>query len=45
MYNLAIFTNSFLYPSVEIGTIATGIIVVGIKAYRGRDSKLSNRVS
>ena len=45
MYNLAIFTSSFPYPSVEVGTMATGIVVVGIMAYKGGDGKLSNKVS
>ena len=45
MYNLAIFTSSFPYPSVEVGAVATGIIVAGIIACRGRDGELSGKVS
>ena len=45
MYNLAIFTSSFPYPSVKVGTMATGIVVVGIIAYKSGDSKLSSKVS
>ena len=45
MYNLAIFASSFPYPSVEVGAVVTGIVVVGIIAYRGRDSGLSNKVN
>ena len=45
MYNLTVFINSFLYPSVEVGTVVTGIVVAGIIAYGGRDSRLSNKVS
>ena len=44
MYNLAIFTSSFLYPSVKVGTIAMGIVIVNIVACRGGDSKFSNKV-
>ena len=44
MYNLAIFTSSFPYPSVEISAMVTGIIVVVIVAYRGRDDGLSGKV-
>ena len=45
MYNLAIFVSSFPYPSVEVGAVAMGIVVVGIMACRGRDSGLSNKVN
>ena len=45
MYNLAIFTSSFPYPSVEVGAVAIGIVVAGIMACEGRDSGLSGRVS
>ena len=45
MYNLAIFTSFFPYPSIEVGAVVTGIVVIGIVACGGRDSKLSNRVS
>ena len=45
MYNLAIFTSSFPYPSVKVGTVATGIVVEGIIACKGRDGGLSGKVS
>ena len=45
MYSLAVFINSFPYPNIEVGAVVTGIVVVGIIAYRGGDSKLSSRVS
>ena len=44
MYNLAIFTSSFPYPSVEAGAVAMGIVVVNIMACRGRNSGLKNKV-
>ena len=44
MYNLAAFTSSFLYPSVEVGAMVMGIVVIGIMAYRGGDGGLSSRV-
>jgi hypothetical protein len=45
VYNLAIFTSSFPYPSVKAGAIATGIVVVGVVAYRGKNSRLRSGVS
>ena len=45
MYNLAIFTNSFPYPSIEVGAMAMGIIVANIIAYKGGDGGLSGKVS
>ena len=45
MYNLAIFTSSFLYPSVKVGAVAIGIVVVNIMACGGRNSRLSSKVS
>ena len=45
MYNLTIFTSSFPYPSIEVGIMAIGIVIVGIIACRGGDSKLNNKVS
>ena len=45
MYNLAVFTSSFLYPSVKVGTIAIGIVVVNIIAHRGGNSGLRDKVS
>ena len=45
MYNLAVFTSSFLYPSIEAGAVATGIVVVGIVAYRGRNGGFRSKVS
>jgi hypothetical protein len=44
VYNLAAFTSSFLYPNIEVGTMATGIVVVGIVAYRGKDGGLKGKV-
>ena len=44
MYNLAIFTSSFPYPSVEVGAMAIGIVIVGIMACGDRDSKLRGKV-
>ena len=45
MYNLAIFASSFPYPSIEVGAVAIGIVVAGIIACGGRDSRLSGKVS
>ena len=45
MYNLAVFVSSFPYPSVEVGAVATGIVVAGIIACGGRDSGLSGKVN
>jgi hypothetical protein len=45
MYNLVAFTSSFLYPNVEVGTVAIGIVVVGVMACGGRDSGLRGKVS
>ena len=45
MYNLAIFISSFPYPSVEVGAVATGIVIVGIMACKGGDGRLSSKVS
>ena len=45
MYNLAIFASSFPYPSIEVGAVATGIVIVGIIACGGRDGGLSGKVS
>ena len=45
MYNLAVFISSFLYPSIEIGAVATGIVVIGIIACRGGDGRLSGKVN
>ena len=45
MYNLAVFANSFPYPSVKVGTVVMGIVVAGIMAYRGRDGGLSGKVN
>ena len=45
MYNLTIFTSSFPYPSVEVGAVAMGIIVADIIACRGKDSRLSGKIS
>ena len=45
MYNLAIFTSSFPYSSVEAGAVATRIVIVGVVAYRGRNSRLRSKVS
>ena len=44
IYNLVIFTNSFLYSGVEVGAIVTGIIIVDIVARRGRNSRLRGGV-
>ena len=45
MYNLAIFTSFFPYPSIEVGAVAIGIVIAGIIACRGKNSGLSNKVS
>ena len=45
MYNLTIFTSSFPYPSIKIGAMVTGIVIIGIIAYRGGDGKLNSKVS
>ena len=45
MYNLAAFASSFPYPSVKAGTVATGIVITGIIACRGRNGRLRSGVS
>ena len=45
IYIFAIFTSSFPYFSVEVGAIATGIVVVGVIAYRGKGSGLRDGIS
>ena len=45
MYNSAIFTNSFPYPSVEISAVVTSIIIIGVVAHRGRNGRLRGKVS
>ena len=45
MYNLAVFTSSFLYPNIEVGAVVIGIIIVGIIARGGRNSRFRGRVS
>ena len=45
MYNLTIFTSSFPYPSIKIGAMVTGIVIIGIVAYRGRNSRLRSGIS
>jgi hypothetical protein len=44
VYNLAIFTSSFPYPNIEVGTMATGVVVVGVVAYRGGNGGLRGEV-
>ena len=44
MYNLAAFASSFLYLNIEVGTVATGVVVVGIMACRGGDGRLRGEV-
>ena len=45
MYNLAVFASFFLYLSIEAGAVVTGIVIIGIIACRGRNSKLKSKVS
>ena len=45
MYNLAAFASSFPYFNIEVGTMATGVVVVGVVACRGRDGGLRGEVS
>ena len=45
MYNLATFTSSFPYPSVEAGAVVIGIVVAGVVACKGRNSGLRSGVS
>jgi hypothetical protein len=45
VYNLAAFTSSFSYPNIEVGTVAMGVVVIGVIAYRDRDNKLRDKVS
>ena len=45
MYNLAIFASSFPYLSVEVGTVAIGIVAASIIACGGGNSRLRDRVS
>jgi hypothetical protein len=40
IYNLAIFASSFPYPNIEVDAIVMGIVVVGIVAYGGGNSRL-----
>jgi hypothetical protein len=44
VYNLAVFTSSFLYPNIEVGTVAIGVVVVGVMACRGGDGRLRGKV-
>ena len=44
MYNLAIFTSSFLYPSIKAGAVVMGIVVAGIVACGGGDGGLRSGV-
>ena len=44
MYNLTTFTSSFLYPSVEVGAIVIGIVVAGVVARGGRNSRFRGGV-
>ena len=44
MYNLAAFTSSFPYPSIEVGAVAIGIVVVSIMARGGGNSGLRGGV-
>ena len=44
MYIFAAFASSFPYPGVEVGTIATGIVVAGVVAYKGKNNKLRGRI-
>ena len=44
MYNLAVFTSSFLYASIKVGTVVMDIIIIGIIACGGRDNKLKNKI-
>ena len=45
MYNLAVFTSSFPYPSVKAGAVVTGIVIANIMAYKGKNSGLKSKVS
>jgi hypothetical protein len=45
VYNLAAFTSSFLYFNIEVGTVATGVVIAGIVAYEGGDGGLRGKVS
>ena len=45
MYNVAAFTSSFPYPSVKVGAVVTGIVVIGIMACGGGNSELRGKVS
>ena len=44
MYNLAIFTSSFLYPSIGVGAVVTGIVVGGVISYKSKDGRLKGGV-
>jgi hypothetical protein len=44
VYNLAAFASSFPYPNIEVGTVATGVVVAGVVAYGGGDSGLRGEV-
>ena len=45
MYNLAVFANSFPYPSIEVSAIAIGIVIAGIITYKGGNSGLNGKIS
>jgi hypothetical protein len=45
VYNLAIFASSFPYLNIEVGTVVTGVVIVGVVACGGRDSGLRGEVN
>ena len=40
MYIFTAFASPFPYTGIEVGAVATGIMVAGIIACRGRDNRL-----
>ena len=44
MYNLATFASSFPYPSIKIGTMVMGIVVVGVVACKGGNAGLKGEI-
>ena len=43
--HLIIFASSFLYPGVEVGAVAIGIVVAGVMACRGGNGGLRGGIS
>ena len=44
IYNLAVFTSSFPYPSIEVGAVVTGIVIANIIACGGKNSRFKGTI-